>query len=188
MLDMEADWQLENGPRNDPRKRAAEDDTSYDAVAKRAVASVDEENHMRVTIDPDEQLPLTQQLSPGASVEWNSLVAKATKSWAPAILTERQGHKPHSLRSFEAAYEMGDKIGKGGFGEVSLATRRRTGQRVAVKKVRAGNGASAADVRAEADVMRLLDHPHGERNGRLAVRVWSAWVAAAVCCCACCAT
>jgi serine/threonine protein kinase len=55
---------------------------------------------------------------------------------------------------------MEDKIGAGAFGTVHVATRLRSGQQVAVKKVRAGENVTEEDVRLEADIMRRLDFPH----------------------------
>ena len=55
---------------------------------------------------------------------------------------------------------MEGRVRQGGFGTVHLATRKRNGQSVAVKKVPMSSAIDEADLRRELDVMRKIDHPH----------------------------
>ena len=101
--------------------------------------------------------------SPEPAYVESELTGKSS-SWAPADLTERHGHKPHSLEAFHAAYRVDKVLKTGSFASVHLAQRKRTREMVAVKQVRSGDGVSEADVRAEAALMKHLDHPNVVRT------------------------
>ena len=91
------------------------------------------------------------------SVGWKELAGNS-RNWMPLSAMERQGNPSRSMLAFHAAYELKGKIGTGGCAAVHRAVRRKTGRSVAVKMLRAGHQMSEADVKAEADLMRSLDH------------------------------
>ena len=91
--------------------------------------------------------------------DWEELTDNS-RSWAPCGAIERHGHPAHSMAAFKAVYELKGKIAAGGCAKVHVAVRRRSGRTVAVKMVRPSGNMTARDIRAEADVMRHLDHPH----------------------------
>jgi serine/threonine protein kinase len=61
-------------------------------------------------------------------------------------------------------YELKALLGQGGMGEVYGGLDRKTGRRVAIKRLKAGPGAAHAEVLArfarEAEILRRLDHPN----------------------------
>ncbi len=67
------------------------------------------------------------------------------------------------IRSALPGYDVGEEIGRGGWGIVLLATHRDLGRKVAIKQLPAGIGADQTmgdRFRAEARVVASLDHPH----------------------------
>lgn len=78
------------------------------------------------------------------------------------VAPRRRGHKAHSFEAFEACYEFVavEALAAGSFASVHLARRRRSGDLVAVKKMCTASDVSDADLKAEASLMRRLDHPH----------------------------
>lgn len=67
-----------------------------------------------------------------------------------------------SMASFNAAFTLGGELGSGAFSQVFQGTRKKGGQRVAVKMLRTDkdDGMSVAQIKAEMDVMRELNHAH----------------------------
>ena len=57
-------------------------------------------------------------------------------------------------------YQIKEKIGQGGLGEVFLAIDTQLQREVALKRVRAGDGQSPDDVLREAQVLSALQHPN----------------------------
>lgn len=64
------------------------------------------------------------------------------------------------LPGFEERYQLGPELGRGTFGVVHRATRRRDGAAAAAKVLHQASPDARARVRREADLVRDLEHPH----------------------------
>ena len=144
-----------------PRLHRQSSWTKMADAAAEAVKRVDAQRKCMAIeqLKEEEHKPMVAVLSPGPEPEWTELRGSST-AWQPATLLERRGHPAHSLLAFEACYDLQRKLASGGFGTVHLATRKRNGQSVAVKKVPMSSAIDEADLRRELDVMRKIDHPH----------------------------
>lgn len=64
-----------------------------------------------------------------------------------------------SLAAFKKAYELGGKLGAGGFASVHIATHRITGEKIAVKRLEGGS-MGREEMKLEVEVLRALRHRH----------------------------
>ena len=106
--------------------------------------------------------PVAAILAPSneRSVDWDDL-SRTSSTWDPPQLKERGGHPLHSMAAFEAAYKMSeDQIASGGFSSVHTVVRKKTGARYAVKLMKTCEHFDERELRAEAELMQRLDHPH----------------------------
>jgi calcium/calmodulin-dependent protein kinase I len=77
-----------------------------------------------------------------------------------------QKQKPHIAQSlpltFDAQYDIGSKVGEGSFSVVRVATRRNTGESVAVKIVARHDIPIEDEValRLEVEILQKMDHPN----------------------------
>ena len=133
-------------------------------AARDAVAQVNQMKHARALVSSDGTYTSAQaELSPGPeNVTWSKEEMQLAQHWSPAGPGERKGLPPHSLEAFKEVYAIGPKLGSGSFASVFMATRKRSGRKVAVKHLKTSREAdvSEADIREEADIMSKLDHPH----------------------------
>lgn len=77
-----------------------------------------------------------------------------------AVLYATRGEDFDSNSCF-GEYEMGDKLGEGGFGNVFLAQHVQTGQKFAIKIIKTENIGSASDIDnifVEAEILKSLNH------------------------------
>ena len=65
----------------------------------------------------------------------------------------------NSLAAFKKAYELGGKLGAGGFASVHIATNRKTGEKIAVKRLESGS-MGIEEMKLEVEVLRALRHEH----------------------------
>jgi serine/threonine protein kinase len=139
-----------------------EGDNMTAMAAKKAIHEVDRERCPR---SGKSYVGVIDMLSPKVDVSPNedctfADLRSSSRAWAPPKPMERQGHPAHSLLAFDTVYEMQHSIGKGGFGSVYTAKRRRSGEIVAVKIIKAKGTYTEKDLREEADLVRKLDHPN----------------------------
>jgi serine/threonine protein kinase len=64
-----------------------------------------------------------------------------------------------SLAAFKKTYELGGKLGTGGFASVHIATHRQTGEKIAVKRLEGGS-MGLEEMKLEVEVLRALRHSH----------------------------
>lgn len=120
-------------------------------------------NHARFSRTSKEYVSAAKLLMPASSdqhIACKALLGIAS-SWSPPGLGERKGFPLHSMGAFDAAYKMQGEVATGGFSAVHTCVRRKTGAVYAVKRMHASDrGLDEKELRAEAELMQRLDHPH----------------------------
>ena len=158
MKDTDLAWMV---PPQGPTVEAAYDLDPEDEWVVAAQHAVDKVNKARLERVSREYISAAKLLTPpkAPTFDWEDLESVAS-CWAPPTVAERCGHPLHSMAAFEAAYKLQGEVGKGGFASVHTCTRRRTGAVYAVKRMHASERIDAKELRAEAELMQRLDHPH----------------------------
>ncbi len=128
---------------------------------RRALATTAEVSELEATM-----LARFPALGDGASFAWRATVrAEALLDVAPSLPrvalapAASPGIAPPSVEA-ESDLVLTSSLGRGGMGEVWLATQRSLAREVAVKFPLAAHGAAASQLVAEARVAGTLEHPH----------------------------
>ncbi|GMH46908.1 hypothetical protein TrVE_jg11879 [Triparma verrucosa] len=84
-------------------------------------------------------------------------------SWTPSLPSRRKKKKEAiklQSTSTKATYQLGEKIGKGGGGVVSVALNLDSGEVVAIKTLKLTNAQATAPIQTEVELLKKLIHPN----------------------------